>query len=76
MQLELRIDGSRFRELDILVSSDEWLNEQANRLAGWEILVRTAKAEPIEPISQWDLCDRIGFPRVLATIKKIKKTVA
>lgn len=73
MPLEVaRTEESRYRRLDALVTSEHWINEQAYRLAGWEMLLIVAKGRDIEPIDHLELCDRIGFPKVLTTIKKIK----
>lgn len=60
-------------ELDKLVVTRKWVNEQVNRLAGWEILVTHCRGKAIMPIDHWELCDRIGYPRVCATISKIRK---
>ena len=73
MQMELPIEGSRFRELDALVRDDKWLDDQANRLAGWEILVRTCRGEQIAPMGQRELCDRIGYPRIILTVAKLQQ---
>ena len=75
MQMELPFDGSRLRELDALVMDRDWVDEQVNRLAGWEILTRIAKGLEIEPMNHCELCDRIGYPRVNLTIRKIKSRV-
>tara|TARA_R110000803_G_scaffold50684_2_gene104990 strand:- start:4677 stop:4901 length:225 start_codon:yes stop_codon:yes gene_type:complete len=60
-------------ELDKLVLTKKWVNEQVNRLAGWEILVAYCRGKSNIEIDHWELCDRIGYPRVCATINKIRK---
>ncbi len=80
----LNIDSYDYRALDRLVTSESWENDTASLFAGWEILLAVANGlvdwgrEPdgagrwVEPIDHWELCDRIGFPRVLATAKRIR----
>lgn len=38
----------------------EWIEEQVNRLAGWEYLNRRLKHQLNEPMRPQDLCDKLG----------------
>ena len=50
---------SNSRDLDITLGPD-WLEEQIDRLSGWEYLNRYARGELDKPLKPQDLCDRIG----------------
>jgi len=58
--------GAMYHErlrLNELVSSEEWLEEQHNRLLGWDIMVSCVRCEQVEEMKVLDICDRIGIKR-------------
>lgn len=53
------VTGSSDPNPSDLTLDPEFLNEQIDRLLGWEMLLRECLGEK-EPIQAQDLCDRIG----------------
>jgi hypothetical protein len=51
----------------------EWLEEQVNRLAGWEMLHRHVKHQHNLPMKPLDLCDKIGVNK--GYVHQVIKTV-
>ena len=75
MQTVLPIEECQCRELDKLVTDRDWLDEQASRLAGWEILVRACNGQLNQPLEVSELYDKIGNHRLRWIIADLQKKV-
>jgi len=55
----------------------EWIEEQVNRLAGWEYLNRRLKHQLNEPMRPQDLCDKLGVHKgyIHEMTKSVRKKI-
>lgn len=71
------LTGTSDREPEDLTLDPDFLNEQIDRLLGWELLMRECLGEQ-EPIPAQELCDRIGVNKnyVHWVLEQIKERIS
>ena len=58
---------------DDITLDPEWIEEQINRLAGWEYLNRHVRHQLSTPMRPQELCDRIGTYK--GYVREVTKSV-